>query len=369
MNRILNRPMFRMGGSSGTGITSGLDQPRKQYAEGSEDRFMELVSELREAGFSQQEAIEEARKRLSESKAMGGRIGYQQGSMPNFQFGGVPGFLTSFGLNLLGTPPRGNIFQTAATAARDPFNRLQEFQTRRALTQAERDFDAKKRLEDREFKQEQQKNLISAQQKMSEAEIEAKAVETDKLITSRENIAQMKLSEDKGVTVEELASVYLSDYDGDLNKATNKAKFFLEVRPELVAQVGGTQIGGIIETDLTDANAAKRFINQNKNKVGKVFFDINSGQTFVLKKDANNNLGFVPFEPGTTKPGQTIETDGDKILDANAKKEISEKEKKRLEKAYGFYLPDVVDKIQESSKDQGFDIMSDSDFDAQFYNQ
>ena len=27
MNRILKRPMFRMGGSSGTGITSGLDRP------------------------------------------------------------------------------------------------------------------------------------------------------------------------------------------------------------------------------------------------------------------------------------------------------------------------------------------------------
>ena len=27
---------------------------------------------------------------------------------------GLPGFLTSFGLNLLSTPPQGNIFQTAA---------------------------------------------------------------------------------------------------------------------------------------------------------------------------------------------------------------------------------------------------------------
>ena len=44
-------------------------------------------------------------------------------------------------------------------------------------------------------------------------------------------------------------------------------------------------------------------------------------------------------------------------------------EKERLEKAYGFYLPDVVDEIQKKSKDQGFDIMSDSEFDAQFYNQ
>ena len=80
MNRTLKRPLFRIGGSAGTGITSGLDQPRKQY---------------------------------------------QQGSTPNFQPSGLPGFLTSFGLNLLSTPPQGNIFQTAATAAQDPFRTLQ----------------------------------------------------------------------------------------------------------------------------------------------------------------------------------------------------------------------------------------------------
>ena len=32
MNRVLKRPMFRMGGSTGTGITSGL--PRAGYDEG-----------------------------------------------------------------------------------------------------------------------------------------------------------------------------------------------------------------------------------------------------------------------------------------------------------------------------------------------
>jgi hypothetical protein len=47
---------------------------RQLYTSGgiTEDDFMKLVAELREAGFSQQEAIEEARKRLSESKAEGG---------------------------------------------------------------------------------------------------------------------------------------------------------------------------------------------------------------------------------------------------------------------------------------------------------
>ena len=32
MNRVLKRPMFRIGGSTGTGITSGLE--RKGYKEG-----------------------------------------------------------------------------------------------------------------------------------------------------------------------------------------------------------------------------------------------------------------------------------------------------------------------------------------------
>ena len=62
--------------------TYSAEGGRIGYANGSEDyedKFMKLVAELREAGFSQQEAIEEARERLSENKAMGGRIGYAMG--------------------------------------------------------------------------------------------------------------------------------------------------------------------------------------------------------------------------------------------------------------------------------------------------
>ena len=44
-NRILRRPMFKRGGPSyqaqGTGITSGLDQPRRRYEDGTS--FGELV--------------------------------------------------------------------------------------------------------------------------------------------------------------------------------------------------------------------------------------------------------------------------------------------------------------------------------------
>jgi hypothetical protein len=217
--------------------------------------------------------------------------------MPNFQLSGLPGFLTGFGLNLLAEPPRGNIFQTAAIAARDPFNQLQKFQTAQAIKDEDIAREEKQLAEGRAFTE-----------KMTDKEIAAKAAETDKLIESRERIAEMK-ADDK-ITVQELAAQYLGDYDGDLNKATNKARFFLEVRPQLATEVGNTQIGGIIEADLTDTKAAKRFAQQNKNKVGKVFFDINTGASVILTRDPKTNaLGFLPYTPGMDLKAKEDETD------------------------------------------------------------
>jgi len=256
MNRTLKRPMFRIGGSAGTGITSGLDQPQKM--------------------------------------ANGGRTGYQQGSMPSFQASGVPGFLTSFGLNLLATPPAGNIFQTAGMAARDPFNRLQASQAKQRQLEAEKAFLRSERLEGQKFEEGQ----------------------LEKRLKSAEDIAAMR--SDQSLTVTQLASTYLDDYDGDLNKATNKAKFFLQVRPELAGKVGETQIGGIIEADLSNEKQAKTFARANRNKVGKVFWDINTGKLKKLIKDPETKaLGFVDFfiteemQPDTE--GETLETTERKI--------------------------------------------------------
>ena len=101
MNRVLRRPMFRIGGSAGTGITSGLD--RKGYKDGTDEydralktteRFMTDIDKFR-------------------------------GEKDSFSPGGLPAFLTQFGLNLLSQTPQGNIFQTAATAAREPFQTFQ----------------------------------------------------------------------------------------------------------------------------------------------------------------------------------------------------------------------------------------------------
>ena len=118
MNRTLNRPMFRIGGSAGTGITSGLDQPRQQYSNGN------MVQSALDTTIKAQEAL----KGLT-----GGRSPMGPGTLP--------GFLTQFGLNLTSQVPTGNIFQTAATAAKEPF------QTFQAAKLAQRD-DERKSAED-----------------------------------------------------------------------------------------------------------------------------------------------------------------------------------------------------------------------------
>ena len=104
MNRVLKRPMFRIGGSTGTGITSGLDKPRQKYDEAGRvkqdaQRIFDIGVDLRKDNL------------------------IKQGSMVP---GSVPSFLTGFGLNLLSATPRGNIFQTAATAAQEPFEQFQQ---------------------------------------------------------------------------------------------------------------------------------------------------------------------------------------------------------------------------------------------------
>ena len=93
MSRVLNRPMFKMGGSTGSGITSGLK--RQGYS----------------TGKTVKDALEyyDAMKKAGEEKGL-----YQTRSR-------LPRFLTQFGLNLMGMSPQGNIFQTAALAARDPY--------------------------------------------------------------------------------------------------------------------------------------------------------------------------------------------------------------------------------------------------------
>ena len=116
MKRVLSRPMFRIGGSAGTGITSGLDQPRKQYENG--NRVTQGLDPF-----------------VRDVKATYARMGAMPTQSP-LAAGTLPGFLTQFGLNLVSQTPGGNIFQTAGMAAQEPFKQFQRGVAQRGDTRA-----------------------------------------------------------------------------------------------------------------------------------------------------------------------------------------------------------------------------------------
>ena len=271
MNRTLKRPMFRIGGSAGTGITSGLDQPRKQYANGSEDRFMELVAELMEAGFTQQEAIEEARRRLDMAK--GGRVGYANGTqMPNFQIGGLPGFLTGFGLNLLSTPPRGNIFQTAGAAAQEPFRALQAQQAAAMKTASDRAFTEKLAKEEREFEEGQLEKKLAAQ----------------------ERIAGMKTTD----TTERIRAIADTKYEGDEIKAAREVNFPTEIYPNLISEYGEETVAtSVIDSSgLQKPKDIQRFVKQNPQLARQVVYDVRTGKAMRFVKDQTGKFALIPAD-------------------------------------------------------------------------
>ena len=233
--------MFRIGGSAGTGITSGLDPPRKQYANGTQ--------------------------------------------MPSFQSTGLPGFLTSFGLNLLSTPPSGNIFQTAALAAQDPFRRLQADQASAMKTASDRAFAKELAEEERKF--------ISG--------------ETTRKLESAEKIAGMKTTD----TTERIQAIADTKYDGDEIRATREVNFATKTYPSLVEQYGQESVAtSVIDSSgLQKPKDINRFVKQNPILARQVVYDVRTGMAMrFVKNTVTNKFELIPAssadveDTGDTQP-------------------------------------------------------------------
>ena len=98
MSRVLKRPMFSLGGSTSAGITSGLS--RRGYAEAGSVDWGEV------------DVISEQMKK-------------RYGAVPRQGYN-VYDFLTEWGLNMASSPPMGNVIQTAAGTAREPYSKMVE---------------------------------------------------------------------------------------------------------------------------------------------------------------------------------------------------------------------------------------------------
>ena len=108
-NRAYRRPMFRKGGSAdsaGKGITSGL-APRQGYAEPGSVQQNDLSK------------IDIRNMNMQELRDLSERMSYK--APPMQPDNSLNNFLIDFGLDIASRPPEGNIFQTAAASAKDPF--------------------------------------------------------------------------------------------------------------------------------------------------------------------------------------------------------------------------------------------------------
>ena len=111
MSRILHRPMFRIGGSTG-GITSGL---RRGYANGGDiedDPGTKINPEI----VATDTVVEEKEK-----------PGLSYADFPEIKPPEAPGFdWGTFGLNLMGGPSKGDIWTNIADAGKEPYSRYKQ---------------------------------------------------------------------------------------------------------------------------------------------------------------------------------------------------------------------------------------------------
>jgi len=155
--------MFRMGGSTGEGITSGLQAPRQNYQlAGSVKNIEQDLPTLRNL--------------------------YEKYSAPrgsNFN-----DFLINFGLDLVSRPKSGNIFSQVASSAREPFA---QFQARKEAYRSEDDKLNRALIGD----------LLDRETTLEEARIKNQGKDQDKFAFEKQQENYTKLIEDQRKLEEE----------------------------------------------------------------------------------------------------------------------------------------------------------------------
>jgi len=288
MNRILKRPMFRMGGSPAEGITSGLGRPRMASADMDMKikQLTQAYDNYRKQGGTL--SFEEFSKLYAEENFnSGGRVGYQTGG---FSATGLPGFLTQFGLNLLSTPPQGNIFQTSAVAAQDPFRRLQQSQAEAMKTASDREFARKLAQEERDFESGQLEKRLQVE---------------------REKIEKMG----GGDTIQRIQEIADKNYEGDTIKAQREVDFATKTYPGLVDQYGQESVSTSVidSTNLQKPKEIQKFVKQNPQLARQVVYDVRTGKAMRFVQDQTGKFALVPADSAD------IDMTGENMPDPNIK--------------------------------------------------
>jgi hypothetical protein len=276
MSRVLKRPMFKMGGSTSGGITSGLK--RTGYDNGgltTEERLMRAVGPPRK---------------------------------------NVYDFLIDFGLNIASMPPQGNIISTAAAAAKEPFGRFTEasrgeenLRRQVGLEAAGIDIRAEQAkaaaLAEANLKKELQKNKFKHEKELYEIETGAN---TQKLIEAE---VELLVGPD---------GIY-----NEISPAENHANWkYVESKKYDASKIGGV----LTMKNLTDKKFAK---NQGKkNGVGRIFYDPFNDRVLEITRNLEGDYVLSPVAGSEeASKGVSITT---RTGDATGAELIGEKENTKI---------------------------------------
>ena len=285
MTRVLQRPMFKMGGST-SGITSGLDRPGyyngKRVASPSEiSKYIETI------------------------KGMGGH-----------QTPPLSDFLMNFGLNLMTASPRGNIFTTAAESAKEPVKGLQQARA------AERSLNMNLAAKAMDMLSDTDEEKISNTMRMAreaygnENIINPNTGEPFASVGEAFSFYSKSTSDVERASqreqIQDRAKLYITTGDG-LDEAETKATYDITVKDDLTEKVGKNANGGFLSRA-----PRQRRKTLEKHQPGTYFFDL---ENKVVRKyegfDDDGNPIFVevnqetfedlPVDPAD-KPDQSKDT-------------------------------------------------------------
>ena len=266
--RTLNRPMFRIGGSTNTGITSGL-APRQGFRD--------------PAGM-----VEQIQTQKSIIDALAPRTPRRDTSLSQF--------MIDFGLDIASRPAEGSIFSTTAASAKEPFQRFKQ------AKQLETAYKAKEASEDRALIASMIKGMdedkLSAMMKKVKAGVAAGYYKNEKegivrqlqkeeygvmempgeAENARIRELELMISRDQEVpagmiksVAQHIYKIETAAYPKDIQPDLNKTKTY--IKPNHIAGVKKDADGEVIEI----------VIDQNYDKTytpGQIYFDAQTGDLF-----------------------------------------------------------------------------------------
>ena len=219
-------------------------------------------------------------------------------------------FMIQFGLDLASRSPGGNIFQTAAAAAKEPFAIMQAKKLREQELQG-----------DRAFQRELLGEKLEGQKEIAQIGAGMKNYET-------------------------YLDAGLKRFGNDIIMGENFANFMTKVKPELDTTYGKSQFGGFIQTDLDKKDAKQKFLNKNSGKIGKVFYDLKQDKLFqIVQRDDVIGLQEVTISSISDNEGATMPAPAEeKVVSGSDEyrekinqdlKERRERKRKELEEKFG----------------------------------